>query len=429
MNRKQTFALGVLMAAGVLSFLSCKRNVFDEEKYIEIVTQQSPVDSIEAGHNFTLAASHQIKVTANVEAGAKWLRILTDNPTTGHAATILGETYCADGETVSLTFSAPVNQTAFYAALVDADEIHYTLRQFSASDSEIDFSEPMVVRGRRTRIPTVQTFSYCYEDQQPEASEYSYNDLVLRMSYQRTGEKELSLTVSLAAVGTTKKLAAAIRLPGIPKTAIDSIATEGERKGRGEDFDRNYDPLGTEYLTQEGLLMRANTSGEAVVRLFEDAHWAIDPSLTVDHGMMTRKRYNVVPTPGDDYELVTPRTIVYHIYFNDASALNSFRLDAIDPFVVYGYNGALWEIHLYPFQGTEVFYEYNLVKSVKLLPWAIMVPKGDFRYPRTGYEIGYYRNGALFGTYMTVGHSFGEWVVDHTASTDWYDYPTLNMAF
>ena len=235
--------------------------------------------------------------------------------------------------------------------------------------------------------------------------------------------------MSLAAVGSVKKLAAAIRLPGCKFSDVDSVSTEGELGGRGETFDRNYQPMGNLALQQEGLLMHALKTDEPVVRLFEDAHWAIDPSLTIDYGMMTRKRYNVSPTTSDELELIAPRTITYHIYFSNSQAMSRFRLDTIDPFVVYEYNGSFWEIHLHPYQGEQVFSEYILVKSVKLLPWALLVPKGDFRYSRSGYRIGYYKNGALFGTYMTKGHSFGEWIMDHTSSIDWYEYPTDNMAF
>jgi len=422
-------AFGLLAVASVLSILSCKRNVFDEEKYVEIVSQLSPVDSVEATHTFALTTDYQVRVTANVEADAKWLRILTGNPTEGQSATILAETYCADGETVSLKFSALSTLKEFYAALIDESEIHYTLQKFSAGTKEVDFSTPLVTRGRRNQIPVRQVYTVCYEDDQPQVEAYTYNDLVLRLSQERVGEKELSLTVSLAAVGSKKKLAAAIRLPGVLYTDIDSITTVGERTGKGETFDRNYDPMGTKAFQQDGLLMQANKTNEAVVRLFEDAHWAIDPTLTRDYGMMTRKRYNVSPTTSDEFELTVPNTITYHIFFKDGSAINNLCLDTIDPFVVYEYNGSFWEIHLHSYQGGEVFYEYPMIQSVKLLPWAILVPKGDFRYPRTGYEIGYYKDGALFGTYMTKGHSFGEWVVDHTASVDWYEYPTLNMAF
>lgn len=422
-------AFGLLWALPGLSLLSCSSNVFNEQDYIEIVTQLSPVDSVEAGHTFSLTTVHQVRVTANAEAGAKWLRILTDNPTTGNTAAVLGEALCADGETVTVTFVAPAVQTSFYAALVDATETYYTITPFTAGQTEVDFAEPMVTRGRRLRVPSPQVFTYCFDDEQPEASEYGYNDLVLRMSQQMVSDKQLDLTVTLAAVGAEEKLAAAIRLPACLYSDIDSVTTEGDLTGRGETFDRDYDMPGTQALEQEGLLMRSKYTNEAVLRLFEDAHWAIDPNLTIDHGKMDRKRYNVSPSTSEEQEIVAPRTITYHIYFKSSSTLRQFRLDIIDPFVVYEYNGSLWEIHLHPYQGTKVFNEYELVNSVKLLPWALLVPKGDFRYPRIGYHIGYFKNGALFGTYMTKGHSFGEWVENHTQCLDWYDYPTDNMAF
>ena len=46
-----------------------------------------------------------------------------------------------------------------------------------------------------------------------------------------------------------------------------------------------------------------------------------------------------------------------------------------------------------------------------------------------GVNIGFAKNGALFGAYMTEGHSFGEWAANHTTAIDWYDYPTGNQVF
>lgn len=437
MRNKNRFMM-LLAVVAVLAVASCRRNVFDEDKYIELVKIQSPVDSIDASHTFSTTTAYPLKVSATVitqrgnqettvNVGAKRLRILTGDPASGEAATILADVYCKDGDQLDLTFAAPVGLTQFYAALVDS--VYYTVKPFTADETSINFTNPRVTHARRLREPTNQVYTYCYEDEQPEANEYCYNDVVLRMSFERTGETEINLNVSLAAVGSSKKLSAAIRLPGYQYADIESVTTVGDEKGEGETFDGDYNVTGQAGLPQDGLLMRANKTNEAVIRLFEDAHWAIDPNVTMENGLITRKTYNVTKTTSVDNELVNPRSITYKIKFKSGVDLNQFRLDNIDPFVVNDYNGLMWEIHLYPFQGTEVFHEYSLVNSVKLLPWAILVPKGDFRYPILGYNIGYFKKGALFGTYMTRGHSFGEWVENQATSTDWYNYPTLNMAF
>jgi hypothetical protein len=33
------------------------------------------------------------------------------------------------------------------------------------------------------------------------------------------------------------------------------------------------------------------------------------------------------------------------------------------------------------------------------------------------------KNSIVSGSYQTIGHSFGEWVMDATSATDWYEYP------
>ena len=33
------------------------------------------------------------------------------------------------------------------------------------------------------------------------------------------------------------------------------------------------------------------------------------------------------------------------------------------------------------------------------------------------------------GAYQSAGHSFGEWAGDHTAVTDWYEYPRTSLVY
>ena len=418
---------GIAIAAMLtLSTTSCKRDVFDADDYNELIRVQSPVDSIESTHSFKTTERRTIQVEVNGPVGTRRVQVLSANPVVEEACYILAEAYATDGQRVTLPFTAPISSSVFYAALV-SDDGRYTVTRFYASQSTVDFSHPEALSVMLARTPVPQVFTYCYEDEQPEAGDYDYNDLVLRISKVRTGEKELSLNVTVAAVGSSDKLAAAIRFVGITTDQIDSVYTEGVKLG--ETFDDDYTLVGEPYIENPDQI-HSSLKGEAVLRLFEDAHWATgDPNLEVVNSVIDRYHYNVARVASDIDELISPRTITFHIAFKNAQDLDVFAMDVLDLFVMKEYNGAVWEVHIGDYQSEQVLHEYSLVTTIKLLPWALAIPSGSFRYPLQGYNIGYRKNGYLFGAYMTSGHSFGEWVENHLQSTDWYEYPTLNMVF
>ena len=138
------------------------------------------------------------------------------------------------------------------------------------------------------------------------------------------------------------------------------------------------------------------------------------------------------------YQSRSTRTLSYVVTFKDdnknvINSLDNFTLDMLDPFIITYYNGGNWETHVEQFKSAKVLADYS-VASFKDLPWALMVPQGDFRYPLEGYEIGYKRKTetgvvAMFGAYTTIGHSFGEWAEDHNNYLDWYLYPNISMTY
>ena len=75
-----------------------------------------------------------------------------------------------------------------------------------------------------------------------------------------------------------------------------------------------------------------------------------------------------------------------------------------------------------------MLYPYNVEVKIKDLPWALLVPSADFKYPLEGIQIGFRKRtetGVPFndGAYATSGHSFGGWVENHESNLDWYNYP------
>ena len=69
------------------------------------------------------------------------------------------------------------------------------------------------------------SYTYLYEEEYPEPGDYDYNDLVLRVSQQRTGEKQITINVTISAVGASKMIASCIRLVGYRFQDIDSVYT------------------------------------------------------------------------------------------------------------------------------------------------------------------------------------------------------------
>jgi len=270
-----------------------------------------------------------------------------------------------------------------------------------------------------------QKLVYCFEEEMPEPGDFDYNDLVLRLSREIVNSRHLKIEVELAAVGGSKQLAAGLRLVGYQAEDIDSVTIEG-----GGSFDlgghKHNVPLEkmATPMWDSNSLLQAGRNGEAMLYLFEDAHWAMGDELDVVNGVFPRKKYNV--SKGSN--ILPTRTEIYHVYLKEGKSFDNFTAGMFDPFILSPYYGALWEIHCYRDREAQIYLQYSLVE-IKKLPWAFMIPDASFRYPLEGVNIGFYKNGALFGAYMTPNHSFGEWAIDHTKCLDWYLYPTFNQIF
>ena len=407
-------------AASLFATISCNKDMYDEgeyKKYVEIV---SPVDKVDSLHTWKLATVHQLQVTANTHNGTRRLLILSDDPRSKDVD-ILTSTYMTDGQTVAVSFSAPTLNQQFYAALLNAEGT-YTLQPFAAGQTAISFDDTTDPVRLYTKL-TPQTYTYCFDETFPLPDDYDFNDLVLRISLERTGQNQISVGVTLAAVGGEKQIAAAIRFVGYKHTNIESITVaEGDTPFNDDIPSQSYDIMDSRDLLVGGR------NDEALLNLFDDAHWAMGDRLSTSYGLFKRKRYNVSSSTGDDYQMMAPHTVTYLVNFLDGSKLNDFTFASIDPFIIADYNGAYWETHTYEHMMAKVKYDYQ-ASDIKNLPWALEIPNGTFRYPLDGVNMGFIKNGVTFGAYMTTGYSFGEWAEDHTKSADWYFYPTGNMVY
>ena len=430
---KMRYTLKIFMAAGMLGGLlltSCSKNVFNEDDYNKIIDEASPIDSVDANHNWELTQDFTYLVKADANVGAKSVLLLSDNPLTAINSEVMAQSAIEDGGQVKLKATVPTRYSWLYAALVDVNGL-YTVVSFPVSSEVISFANLASVNIQKPLKAQLeqQKLVYCFEEEMPEPGDFDYNDLVLRFSREIVNSRHLKIEVELAAVGGSKQLAAGLRLVGYQAEDIDSVTIEG-----GGSFDlgghKHNVPLEkmATPMWDSNSLLQAGRNGEAMLYLFEDAHWAMSEDLDHINQIVQRKKCNVSKVEGGNMMMLPTRTEIYHVYFKEGKNVDNFTPSMFDPFMLSPYYTMLWEIHCFRDREAQLTREYTLAKS-KNLPWALMIPYASFRYPLEGVNIGYSRNGFLFGAYMNEGCSFGEWAKDHTKCLDWYTSPTFNQIF
>jgi hypothetical protein len=287
-------------------------------------------------------------------------------------------------------------------------------------------------------------FVYCYEEEMPDFTNlnFDYNDVVLSISYERTGEREIRFHVWLDAVGTNRPMSAALHLKNFKYDEIESITTEGGASfnvnSKGEEIIDQYISVNL-LRDREPLLKSQNQEKEedkeAVINLFCDAHWATGDLLKPNEQfMLPRKRYNVSKSSSSssDYLTMVPREVTYIVTFKESKGLENLNFDLIDPFIIKEYLGGTFEVHQFAYRNDWVLKNYKLADIVKL-PWALVIPYKKFRHPLDEVNIGFKKKDVIgFGAYSSVrGHTFGEWSMDHNLAHDWYlnEYATENMVY
>lgn len=277
---------------------------------------------------------------------------------------------------------------------------------------------------------TPLSYRYCFEDNFPQLGDYDFNDAVITVTPTISG-KNVSLKVSLDAVGASEQIAAAIRIVGLKSSSVVSCTREG-------DFDSNYPSTGYRIIdnfSDNGLLpddMKNNTT-DVVIKLFNNAHWSLGRTMQSNGSILnwffnTVKRDDAFSNKIND---ITPTEVTYNFELISEEAAASFVQDCLDVFIVEGYNGGYWEVHTVPFKTDEVLRAWasgTKQAYANNFPWAICVP-GNFLYPLEWQCIGLSKGTEREGAYETEGHSFAEWAKDHTKATDWYKYPTMSKVY
>ena len=412
--------------------ISCKRELYDQEAYQEYLDSVSPVDTIDPNHTWILTNSKTLLVQAPDTGGTQIVKILTANPRESGNAQVVGEAWASEGERFAMALTYPSMVTTLYAAVVDTTG-RYSIVKFSPeSESLIYFDNLIVDHEKISYEPQPLLYTYGFEEDYPAAGDFDYNDVVLRISQSRSGEREMRVVVQMAAVGAAKQIAGAIRLVGIKYSDVESVTTVDSlsfNTTNGKDFPDQMKTVVAKEKTEfyESFVSNSKTS-EAVLNLFGDAHWATGDLLEENFGMMKRKKYNVSTSVNDDYAQFVPRTITYIVTLKNSESLNEFSMEKMDPFIMEQYNGSVFEVHQYAYRTAQILYPYS-TSRIKGLPWALCMPMGDFRWPLEGVNIGFMKKGVKYGAYQTSGHSFGEWSMDRNRSLDWYEYPSENQVF
>ena len=427
MKRKSNQLVFLVAAALTIGAASCSKDIYDENRHYEIIKYVSPVDSVDQKHTWQLSNYYTYSVDVNAGVGAQKLELYNDNPVESTNAELLARTFVKDGQEVVLSASVPSLLTTLYAALVDGDG-NYTVTSFSPTERYVDFSNPIAIKeAPRMTAPKVMAYTYCYEENFPEPGDYDFNDVVMRLSMERTGKKEMTIEVTLTAVGASKALAGALRLVGYRYEDIDSVVAVN-----GKTLNVNVPKTCYELIETDDIFLQGRKK-EAVINLFMDAHWAIGDDIETVNDDFVRRKYNVARTYGESYDVTFAKTATYTVYFKSETALHGLTQEMLDPFLITYYAGARLEIHLDKYKDAQIFYNYNTI-DFKDIPWALMIPTRYFQYPLEGNQIGFRKRAedgsvAMFGAYMTMGHSFGEWVEDCNNCLDWYQYPTNNQVY
>ena len=426
--KKPYLVFSLFLCVGML-FMSCKRDMYDSDAYQQLIAESSPFDTIDPQHTWNLTQVHSVVVVANPADVQKIssVRILTDNPYTSEDAEILAEAFCSKGDSVTLFYSSPVTLSRLYAAVSTADG-RWLLKVFYAGQQQVDFvSDVLSFEG--TPKSSYQTYTYCFEDTYPEPGDNDFNDIVMRIQkLPSLSKNEIRLRISLVAVGTLRQVASAIRLVGYDYADVEEVTIV-----EGHNFDPDY-TIQRYFIDSSDLLLKG-IHGEAVLNLFEDAHFAMYPVIntsTDGSSGSVRCYYNTYKeTDGQLKMQVSEKTLTYVVKLRNSKTVQNFTLEDIDPFILKDFNSGKWEIHTFAYKAVEVLHELGVSETANStrMTWALKIPYAQFRYPQEGNSMGSYRDGILSGAYMTPDHSLGQWVANCAMSTDWFRYPAAEMVY
>ena len=216
--------IGVALCS-VMIVSGCVRNQFDQQRYEEIVEDESPTPDVDENHDWMMSTTKTLVVDPSGVENLKLIRIFTENPAEKASAEIVDEAYSSGDSKVVMNISYPIRLEVLYVAAIDNDD-YYTIVPFNPNSSgSIDFSNPIVKHQKMPYKHLPQTYVYLYEEEYPQPGDYDYNDVVLRVSMERSDGQEVRFNIELSAVGGEKQMGAAIRLAGYKYNEVESVKT------------------------------------------------------------------------------------------------------------------------------------------------------------------------------------------------------------
>ena len=413
---KMTIAV---VAFALTAMTGCKKDQFDQKVYQGSVDSQFMIDYADPDHDWCLTKSDTITINTSEEKIYS-VQVLTANPYGTAKPEIAAEGVCY-GNHATLAYTIPITQSTVYIAALDNEGSYLGAMPFQYGTEQIDLLSSLLTKGSSLTSPTAQTFTYLYESTFPSPDDFDYNDMVLRISKSMPNPGNayiVDLTVTLEAVGAGELYAGAIQLDGIRMEDIEKVEIVG-----GKAMDDGY-PIDPATFIKNKDVWQEGKTHNVLIRLFECAQFAI--SKKQDYaGDIAIIRYNTARTDRENYSAtVDPLTVTYRIYFKDADKAHSLTFDRIDPFIIHQYNIGHFEVHTYAhkFDLCISNLDTNLKAYDNHISWAVVIPKGDFRYPIENMPLSTFSTltGSAFGPY----DGFATWMGNHLISRDWYLTPT-----
>lgn len=410
MRKDRIFWLLAVAVIGVMS--SCEKEQFDKKKYNEFVDYEFMIDNMDRSHNWSLTHSDTVNIIT--PSTVNTVQILTGTPYGGNEVEICAEGVCY-GNKATLAYTIPNTQNKLYLAAISSTGEYLGVTPFDYGTKSIDLTSQQLYTGSNLKEPIPQTFTYLFEENFPEPGDFDYNDVVLRIGKSYTESSyQVVLTVKLDAAGAAKQNGAAIHLAGIKYDEVAKVEIVF-----GEQMDKDY-PMPRRYIGSDKLLVKGR-NGEAIVNLFEDAHWALLKSSETN-GSILRMKINTMHNDVENQGItVDPISTTYCITFKDRSVARGLTFDHIDPFILEEYNGSVWEVHTYAYKFNDVLkdiFRGNQDAYDNHVSWCVVVPQKDFRYAIEGMPLSTFssQSGEVFGPY----DDFSKWMKNHFAYNDWY---------
>lgn len=428
---KRKIVKNIIYVSLAMFLSSCTKEYFDQDAYNTIVKEAFPVENVDASQDWQTLATSDLKVSVDQTSGQTYtIRVYEQDPSVNNSVTVLAEGTVVSGSTYSTSMIHPTVCNTFYVARIDENG-YRQVKTVKANDGVVSasFATDDTEQVKETNDISYFSWKYVYEDAFPQPGDYDFNDLVMTVTRQVDLEdpSKLYLTVSLDALGSTSAMAAAIHISGLDPTSVESIKAS-------EKF-LFYEYSGVDKI-KSNVDYSTSFTGDVVIPLFSDAHWAMSRGYDKVNGSPAHYYYNTVKDASSLYYSTSktgdPARVIYTIKCTSADVAKNITSNTIDAFIITQYNGSFWETHAAPYKKHEVLYRYLnsdfQTAYTDNFPWALKVP-GNFKYPTEGTPISKYKSWVRSGAYCTSGHSFGEWAEDEDQAQDWYSYPSSDYVY